>query len=385
MAVTSHQEPDDTLALLLTAGIGHRLAGRFMEYFGSASEAVEADAARFAGISGLGAARARQIGRALRRTIEEGRVEQEKELMARHGVRLIGVNDAQYPRLLRFIPDPPRVLWVRGELRDDDAVALAIVGARRASHYGREQAERLAALAADAGLTIVSGGAYGVDAAAHRGALKVGGRTIAVIGSGLAEPYPSDHRELFDQIVASGGAMVSELPMLTPPQPKQFPARNRIISGLSLGVVVVEAAKRSGALITARLCVEEHGRECMALPGRVDAKTSEGCHHLIRAGWATLVTNLADVLDCLGETGELLKVGMSEGGAAQASDGQAGAAGESLNDSQRRIVEVLDQPRTLDEVAALSGLAVQQVQSDLTMLEIRGAVARSGGLFRRKR
>jgi DNA processing protein len=236
---------------------------------------------------------------------------------------LITIHDAGYPRLLRHIPDPPQLLWVRGELREDDALALAMVGSRRCTHYGREQADRFAADAASADLCVVSGGAPGIDAAAHRAALRLGGRTLAVIGSGLSTPYPKEHHELFDQIAdptAARGAVLSDLPMTAPTQPENFPRRNRIISGLSLGVLVVEAAARSGALITARLCVEEHGRELMAIPGRIDSKASEGCHRMIRQGWATLVTGGADVLDALDESGQILKVGMTQSRDGNASD-----------------------------------------------------------------
>ncbi len=371
-------ERDDMLALLLTPGIGHTLAGRCVEVFGSAMAAVDAPVSQWATIRGISKSNAAAIRRELQLVIEEGRIEQEKQLLERHGVHLLSLDDADYPKLLRYIPDPPRLLWVRGELCESDALALAMVGSRRASHYGREQAERIASLAADSGLTVVSGGAYGIDAAAHRGAMKVDGRTIAVIGSGLCDPYPSEHHSLFDQIAAGHGAVISEVPMRTSPRAELFPARNRIISGLSLGVLVVEAAKRSGALITARQCVEEHGRECMAIPGRVDSRTSEGCHKLIRDGTATLVTNLADVLDCLGETGQLLKAGTSS------TEPQSSLFNDQATAPQRSILDAIEQPQTLDQIIAVTGLSVSQAQSELTMLEIRGAIKRSGGLFVRK-
>src|SRR5690606_36252900 len=209
-----------------------------------------------------------------------------------------------------------------------------------------------------------------------RAAMRVHGRTIAVLGSGLANPYPAAHIELFDQMASSGlGVVTSEFPMDTPPIAENFPRRNRIISGLSLGVLVIEAARRSGALITARLCVDDHGREAMAVPGRVDSPQSEGCHQTLREGWAKLVTNAADVLDSLGEAGEILKAGVAAG----RDDPPAAEASlfeQNLTDSQRAIVGVLHAPRSLDEIAAQTGLAVAAVQADLTMLEIRGAVRR---------
>ena len=310
----------------------------------------------------------------------------ELDACALAGVRLLHLDEAEYPRLLKLIPDPPLLLWVRGEVCGDDALAVGLVGSRRCSGYGREQAERFAARCADAGLCVVSGGAYGVDIAAHRAVLRVKGRTTAVIGSGLNRPYPADHAETFDRIVAEGsGAVVSELPMFVGPRAEHFPRRNRIISGLSLGVLVIEAARRSGALITARVCVDDHGRECMAVPGRIDSPASAGCHDLIRKGAASLVTSVEDVLEQLGEAGELLKVGLDQSDAARA-NGEAASAPPSLfeanlTDTQRAVVTLLDDARSLDELVAGSGLAPAQVQADLTVLEIRGTVKRRGGLF----
>jgi DNA processing protein len=237
----------------------------------------------------------------------------------------------------------------------------------------------------------VSGGAYGVDAAAHRGALRVGGRTIAVLGSGLGKPYPSDHIELFDDIVEQNcGAIVSEFPMLTSPRPEHFPRRNRIISGLSLGVLVIEAARRSGALITARLCVEEHGRECMALPGAVDSPASAGTNELIQKGGASLVTSAQAILEQLGEAGRLLQAAAQERESDQEMSEAAAQAQPpnlfelNLSDSQTKLIQALDHPRTLDELVEITRLTASAIQADITMLEIRGAVQRQGGRFSRR-
>lgn len=373
---TAHQA---LLTLTLTDGVGPRLIRRAVEKFGDPLAALAAPAASWAQIEGIGLRKAQEICAAMQRVKQEEGPAREMEAIELHGVTLLALEDEGYPRLLRHIPDPPPLLYVRGELREDDAVALAVVGARQCTHYGREQADRLAALAAQSGLCIVSGGAYGVDAAAHHAALRVGGRTIAVLGCGLAQPYPSDHMELFDQIASGRGAVASELPMATPPLAQHFPRRNRIISGLSLGVLVVEAALRSGALITARLAVEEHGREVMALPGRVDSPVSAGCHKIIREGWATLVTNLDDILDAMGETGQLLKTGAPRSYEADM------LAARNLTDTQRQIVEAMSQPRTLDQLSADTGLAVQVLQADLTMLAIRGVIVRQDGHYVRKR
>jgi len=393
-------ERDARLSILLTPGAGQGLLRAGVDAFGSAEAMLAAPGSQWASsIPRLSTQRATKLKRAVEEAVADGAVRREVDAADAAGVRFVGLNESGYPKLLSLIPDPPVLLWVRGEFAEQDALSLAIVGARKCSHYGREQAERFGYGCAEAGLTIVSGGAYGVDIAAHRGALKAKGRTLAVIGSGLADPYPHDHADLFARIADGAGALVSELPMSTPPRPENFLPRNRIISGLALGVLVVEAGRRSGALNTARRCNEEHGRELMALPGRVDSRSSEGPHQIIREGWGTLVTNVADVLDGLGEAGQTLKLGLawSPGGEPQGesrgekrvgsgetarSGGSGGARG--LSESQRQIVKVLDAPRSLDQVTAHTGLAVSQVQADLTLLEVRGAVRRRGGLFVRK-
>ncbi len=402
----SDREHDALLALTLTEGFGQATIARCIETFGSAEAALGASADRLAGLDQVGMQRARRLRTALDTTLNSDAVQAEREQIEAHGVHLLAQHDDEYPTLLKHIPDPPPLLWVRGRINRDDALALGIVGSRRCSHYGREQADRFASLCAQSGLCIVSGGARGIDGAAHRAAMRVGGRSIAVIGSGLAKPYPHDHAELFDQIAdghadnsateldtsggggasggggTSGGAVISEFPMLTPPNAQNFPRRNRIISGLSLGVLVIEAAVRSGALITARLAVEEHHRELMALPGRVDAASSAGCHKIIREGWATLVTSPADVLDALGEAGQMLKAGLT-----QTSDDQPeqGPRDIGLTEPQQVIVEAIKGPSSLDQLVAWTGLPVHQVQAELTMLEVRGALKREGGLFTRKK
>lgn len=384
-------ERDALLTLLLTPGLGPTLTGRCVQAMGSARAAVAASAAQLAEVRGISVKSAGGIRRSIDAVGRDGLVDRERERMARGAVELVGIDDPGYPALLGHIPDPPPLLWVRGEIRDDDALAVGLVGSRKCSLYGREQAGRMAAGAARLGLCVISGGAYGVDAAAHASAMQAGGRTISVVGSGLAEPYPADHIDLFDRIVDQRcGAVVSELPMATPPRPEHFPRRNRIISGMSLGIVVIEAALRSGALITARLCVEEHGRELMALPGRVDSPTSAGCHKILREGWATLVTGPQDLPDCLGEAGRMLEVARENrasvgGGDLSEAPAPGGLAEAGLSDSQRQVVDALDAARSLDELTACTGLPVGRLQSDLTMLEIRGTIRREGGLFRRAR
>ncbi len=228
-----------------------------------------------------------------------GQVDAELARAAAAGATVICPDDGTYPPLLREIPDPPLVLYVRGTIEPRDLNAVAIVGSRKCSLYGREQAERFSALLAGAGFTVVSGGARGTDTAAHRGAiLHPAGRTIAVLGSGVDVAYPPENAALFEQL-ARRGAVLSEYPMGTPPAAENFPKRNRIVSGMSRGVLVVEADERSGALITARQAADDHNRPVFALPGRVDNPLSSGPHALIRDG-AVLVTKLEDILDDLG-------------------------------------------------------------------------------------
>ncbi len=214
------------------------------------------------------------------------------------GVALVIAGDSDYPPMLAATSDPPIVLWIRGDFLPNDAWSVAIVGARRSSAYGVEQAGRFSGALAASEVTVVSGAARGIDAEAHRGALRAEGRTIAVVGGGLSDPYPPEHIELLDEIVAAGGAVVSECPMQAAATPDRFPSRNRIIAGLSLGTLVIEAATRSGAIITANIACDIN-RLCMALPGPVHSGRSAGCHKLIQSMQAALVETPDDVLNHL--------------------------------------------------------------------------------------
>jgi DNA processing protein len=311
---------------------------------------------------------------------DEANVARELELAARCGVRILCLADEDYPAGLRNIPDPPACLYVRGTLEREDAVALGVVGSRHCSRYGAEQAERLAALAASAGLTVVSGMARGIDTGAHRGALAGGGRTIAVIGCGLSHLYPPESTDLAAEIVARG-ALLSELPMDVPPDSKNFPPRNRIIAGLSLGVLVVEAGQRSGALITARLA-SEYNREVFALPGRIDSPYAEGCHQLIKSGAAKLVTRLEDILEELGAAGAAL---MSAGGDEKAEKAAADAGAPRptlarLDEHETKVLAVVElESASVEEICDVSGLPPARVAVALTGLQLKGLLRRVGG------
>src|SRR6266850_5998518 len=284
------------LQLSLTDGIGPILGRRLIDAAGSAEAATQLTRRELAQIEGIGLAKAQAIADSLKSAEADAILQTSKA--AELGAKLISPDDESWPALLKPLPAAPLILFILGDLEPRDLNSLAIVGSRRCTHYGREQSERFAALLAGAGFTVISGGARGVDSAAHRGAMiHPHGRTIAVLGSGLDVPYPPENKPLFDQI-ATRGAVVTEFPFATPPNAENFPRRNRIVSGLSRGVLVIEADERSGALITARQACDDHGRPVFALPGRVDNQMSAGPHQLIRDG-ATLVTKLEDIVSAL--------------------------------------------------------------------------------------
>lgn len=370
------------LALTLTPGIGPILAARLLAAFGSPDEAITASPARLEQVPGIGPTRAR----ALARTLRDGgpAADAEITLAAQHGVRIIALGDPHYPPLLAQIPDPPPILYVRGEPSPEaDRYPVAIVGSRRCTAYGLEQAERFGGVLGRSGLTIVSGGARGIDSAAHRGSLRSGGRTVAVMGCGLAHVYPPENRDLFEQIVADGrGWIASELPMDTPPAAENFPARNRIISGLSLGVIVLEAGRKSGSLITARLAAEDHGREVMAIPGRVDSAASEGTHALLKEGGALLITSPGDVLALLETPARHHHDGTHDAryapSAPRPSGPQAPETLPGLTDLQQRLIDALAEPLTPDQLAQHLGLPPEQLRAEITLLEVLGRIQRRG-------
>jgi DNA processing protein len=372
------------LQLSFTEGIGPILCRRLIEAAGSAQAACDTDADLLSRVEGIGLAKTRSIATSLRAAAKE--VDAELDRVAARKMNLICPEDDTYPPLLQSIPDPPLVLYVRGELQPRDLNALAIVGSRKCSLYGREQAERFASLLAGAGLTVISGGARGVDSSAHRGALaQPQGRTIAVLGSGLDVIYPPENASLFDQI-AERGAVISEFALGTPPNKENFPRRNRVVSGMSRGVLVVEADERSGALITARQACDDHGRPVFALPGRVDNPLSAGPHQLIRDG-AVLTANLEDILNGLDPvphhvTQPSLFPEPAEFAATPAPDERAVDEPDLsfLSDRQRLILSHLSvDPVTTDALIDTTALPAHAVLQDLTYLTLKGQVRRVDG------
>ncbi len=351
--------------LAMVSGVGPRIRQTLLERFGTPEAVLAAAPSQLRDVQGIGPKLTERIVAARAEIDAEGII----ALCREHGIGLLTERDAAYPRMLREIPDPPGVLFFRGELKPQDDLAIAIVGTRHGSRYGIEQAERLAASLARAGLTIVSGLARGIDAAAHRGALSAGGRTLAVLASGLTSIYPPEHAALAEEIAAHG-ALLTEAPPGAAPHAGTFPQRNRIISGLTLGTIVVEAPEQSGALITARHAAEQN-REVFAVPGRVDNRASRGCHRLIRDG-AKLVESADDVLE---ELGPLVA-------AVPRDDGQVihHPAELSLNEIEQQVLQAIhSEPTLIDQIVGDTGLAVPQVLATLSVLETRRLIRRTSG------
>lgn len=364
---------DDAVAsflhLHLTSGVGPTIFRQLLATFGSPAKAIRADRAALASVKGIGSIRADRIVSA-RREVD---VDKELKLIAKAGVDLLCWDNPAYPVGLRNIYDPPPVLYVDGKLQPEDASAIAIVGTRRPSRYGLEQAQRFGAALARAGFTIVSGLARGIDSAAHQAAIKAGGRTIAVQGCGLSRVFPPENTDLYQDITAHG-AVISEFPMLAEPLRENFPKRNRIISGLSLGVLVIEGPVRSGAMITARTATEQ-GREVFALPGRIDSLTSRGTNLLIKDG-ACLVSSLDDILNELSELGQVMRAGTEQADKPPT----APALPANLSTTERSLLAAAaDEPLTIDEFCAATELSAGQVASTITILQLKGLISPLAG------
>ncbi len=332
---------------------------RLLEAFGSASAALSAPAAawRSLGLPGASAdpRRSPEIRDAAARALA---------WLEQPGHQVLCWDDPAYPALLAELSNAPPLLYVAGDATLLERPQLALVGSRRASAAGLDTARAFARSLAGGGFVITSGLALGIDGAAHQGTLEVGGATVAVLGTGLERIYPNRHRSLAARIVDEGGALVSELPLDCPPQPANFPRRNRIISGLSLGVLVVEASPSSGSLITARLAAEQ-GREVYAIPGSIHHPGARGCHQLIREG-ATLVEKVEDILEAL------------RGWQVMPSEPQSDAPTQ----GDHPLLELLRAaPYSSEGLAAASGWELPRLLAELTDLELLGRVAREAGCW----
>ncbi|MDR4506708.1 MAG: DNA-processing protein DprA [Candidatus Brocadiaceae bacterium] len=345
------------LRLHMTKGLGIRTYQTLLERFGTPEAILHASKTKLEALSGIGP----KLAYAITEESKNIDIEGEIKLAGKNNVQIIPYTSDRYPKHLNAIYDPPLILYVKGAIRETDLVALAIVGSRRCSYYGLSQAERFSRLLVQKGFCIVSGMARGIDTAAHQGAISSKGRTIAVLGSGLGTIYPRENIELSEQI-ALHGALVSEFPMNTPPDFRNFPPRNRLISGLSLGVVVIESSLKSGSLITARWALEQ-GKEVFAMPGNIDSLYSRGTHKLIKEG-AKLVEDVADIIQELGPMAEILD------------DGDIPVENDprnlSLNSHEKKIFSLLScSPKYIDEIIQDACLPTSVVSSTLMILEIK--------------
>src|SRR5918912_317576 len=358
----------DWIALNMTPGVGPRAAAKLLERFGSAEGVFGALRSELERLR-LRPEAVESIALRDRHAEAARELERVREI---EGADVLVLDDGAYPALLREIPDPPVTLYVRGRWGEClEAPSVGVVGSRRCSTYGQNVSLMLARELASRGVTIISGLARGIDAAAHRGALEAGGRTVAVLGTGVDEVYPRDHKKLADEILAKGGALVSQFPLATPPIPENFPYRNRIISGLSLGTVLVEAAENSGSLITARLALEQ-GREVFAVPGNITSRNSFGTNYLIKAAGAKLVQTWQDIAAELPQeiAARLLP---PEPKKKRGETSVQPALPSDLTESECAVVKLLstDEPTHIDALAESSGLPLSELMSVLLSLEMR--------------
>ena len=355
----------DHVRLACLPGVGSHYRKLLLERFGSPAGVFAARPDELRSIAKVG----KKLADAIPALAHDRTADDTLNLCVKHAVDVVLEGTPTYPGLLARIDDPPGLLFVRGAILPADSLAVAVVGARHATPYGLKVAEQLGGSLARAGYTVVSGLARGIDAAAHRGALAAGGRTIAVLGTGVLNVYPPEHADLALDVIKSG-ALISEAPPLTEAHAGLFPQRNRIVSGLSLGTVVVEASDRSGALITARLAAEQ-GREVFAVPGPIDSRMSRGCHALIRDG-ATLAGSVDDIL---AEFGPLFE-------ATTTADGRAVShpAELQLGDFERRVLEAVgSMGATVDEIVEGVEAPASRVLSAVSVLEMRRLVRRLPG------
>ncbi len=355
------------VALNMIQGLGVLRTKKLLERFGSLESIFRAGRAELREVEGIG----RELADRVVTWKETVDVKKEFALAKEHGADILTVDDEKYPQRLKEIYDPPSVLYVRGEMDGVDERAIAIVGTRHPSFYGRTITENLSKKLAMRGFIIVSGLARGIDSAAHRGALSVKGKTIAVLGCGVDKVYPPENKKLMDEIAGSG-AVISEFPMGTQPDKGNFPRRNRIISGLSLGVIVVEAAKNSGSLITAGAALEQ-GREVFAVPGKVDSPTSYGTHRLIKDG-AKLVQDVDDIIEELG----MLRTSPEEGSCVETQT--ENRVSPDLEDDEKKVYDILSSdPCQIDVICSRTNMPASKVSSILMMLEIKGVVKQLPG------
>lgn len=362
------------VSLNMVSDIGSIRLKKLLEFFSQPQDILKAAPEKLIAISGIGKKIACKI-----HSFKEEDLDKEFTLAKKQGLKIMTCEDKDYPQNLKNIPDPPIVLYVKGELKEEDELSIAIVGSRRASFYGLSSAEKFATELSGRGFTIVSGMARGIDSYAHKGALKAKGRTIAVMGSGFSHIYPPENKQLAEEI-AKNGAVISEFSVDTEPAKQNFPRRNRVISGLALGVLIAEAARNSGALITADFALEQ-GREVFALPGKVDSGTSFGTNKLIQQG-AKLVSCVEDIL-------EEFNFGITPAPEEKERSGEApkpALAGEDnipnrgLEDEEDFLYNIIaDQPLSLDEIVEKADIGVPRIYDLLLRLQMKRLIRQIPG------
>jgi DNA processing protein len=359
---------DAYIALNMIDHVGPVRVKRLMERFGRPQAILEARPKELMQVDGVGPEVAKEIA-GWQSSVN---IEAELKRINDFGARVLTLEDADYPANLRQIYDPPLALYVKGTLEPRDKHAIAIVGSRQTTYYGLETARKLGYQLAYSGVTVVSGLARGIDTSAHQGALAANGRTLAVLGTGLDVVYPPENGALYEKIASGGGAILTQFPFGVRPDTQHFPLRNRIVSGLSLGLVVVEAGTTSGALITANMALEQ-GRQVFAVPGRVDSPQSRGCHRLIKSG-AKLVEDAEDILTEF----ESLFPPVSRPGTPGAAPAEATAL--ELSEAERQVFDAVgDEETDLDGIIRQSGLTSADVFATLLRLEMRRLIRQLPG------
>ena len=365
------------ISLNMTPGVGPRKATQLLERFGSAENVFHATRSELESLR----LRAETVESILKREFYDKAIDELDKVKELGGDVLI-LDDGSYPFLLREIADPPVTLYVKGDWQACfDAPCVGVIGSRKCSTYGENASEMLARDLAERGVCIVSGFARGIDTAAHRGAIRAKGKTIAVLGTGIDEIYPKENKKLVEEILKSGGAIVSQFPLGTPPLKENFPYRNRIISGLSYGILLVEASERSGSLITARLAMEQN-REVLAVPGNITSRNSFGTNYLIKSG-AKLVQQWQDVVNELPSeiSARILPPKLDEENAKTAAQPELAPA--DLSENERKIWSLLsaDEPVHIDSLLESSGLSFGDLNSSLVKLDLKDLVRSLPGNF----
>jgi DNA processing protein len=362
---------DAYIALNMIDEVGPVRVRALLEALGSPEAILATSTTDLKRVEGVGEGVARNIAH----WREHVDLDAELERIEKAGVRVVTREDADYPKNLREIYDPPLVLYVRGKLHEGgDALSMAIVGSRRTTLYGQEMARKLAFQLARVGVTVVSGLARGIDTAAHKGALQAKGRTVAVLGCGIDVIYPTENKELFDKILEKDGAVVTEFPFGVAPDKQNFPMRNRVVSGWSLGVVVVEANLKSGALITANFAAEQ-GRQMFAVPGRADSILSKGCHKLIKEG-AKLTEDVEDILSEF----EYLLPRERKPATVREETGCGLQPALHLSDMEQKVMTLIgDEEVPIDEIIRGSGLTSAAISSTLLAMEMKRLIKQLPG------